>query len=390
MLKAQYPVRRLLAAGFVDYLGAGLFLAFSAVYFTQLVGLASAQVGLGLGIAGILALAAAPFLGRLADRAGPRRVLILLHLLRAAGTAAYALVGGWWSFLAAVIVVTVADQAIASLTQALVADLAGAGRRERVMALYRTAANLAISIGGPLGGLLTASGGQAAYQLVLLANAAAYVAVALLLATLTARPRPGPHPAGPAVPARRGPLRDRRLLALAGVDTVLQLWLPLLNLGFPLWLIAHDPHLRAWLGPLYTVNTVLCVLLQVPAARLVRDPAAARRWQAAGALLLAVSCLAFWAGWFLPAVVLLSFGELVAVAAAWTLSYALAPGERRAEYLSAFGMGRSFSRYVLGPVLVTGLLQVAGGPAWGLLTVLFVLAGAATLALRLPEPGQPD
>lgn len=185
-------------------------------------------------------------------------------------------------------------------------------------------------------------------------------------------------------------MRDRRLLALAGVDTVLQLWLPLLNLGFPLWLIAHDPHLRAWLGPLYAVNTVLCVVLQVPAARLVGDPAAARRWQAAGALLLAGSCLAFWAGWFLPAVVLLSFGELVAVAAAWTLSYALAPGERRAEYLSAFGMGRSFSRYVLGPVLVTGLLQVAGGLAWGLLAVLFVVAGAATLALRLPGPGQPD
>jgi MFS family permease len=130
-------VRRLVAAGFVDYLGGGLFLAFSAVYLTQIVGLPTAQVGVGLSIAGGAALVAAVPVGTIADHVGVRRVLVLLHLGRAAGTAGYALVGEWWGFLTAVVVVTVADQSAASLTQAFVAELADGHRRIRVLAAYR-------------------------------------------------------------------------------------------------------------------------------------------------------------------------------------------------------------------------------------------------------------
>ncbi|MER6946934.1 MFS transporter [Nonomuraea sp. NPDC000554] len=381
----QYSVLRLLAAGFVDYLGAGLFLAFSAVYFTQSVGLTAGQVGLGLGVAGCLALVLATPLGRVADRVGVRRTLVVLHLVRAVGTASYVMVGEWWGFLAAVTAVTVADQAIAALTQAFVAELADGERRGKVLAAYRTIANLGISVGGPLGGLITAQDG--AFQLVLLANAGAYVLVALVLATI-------PQPPVRRERAARGTaaVRDRRLLALASLDTVLQLWLPVLNLGFPLWLAGGGHIPRAWIGPLYAVDTVLCVLLQLPAARLVGTVAAARRGQVAGGVLLSVSCLVFWAApyaaqaavaLFTLAVVLLALGELLTVPAAWTLSYAIAPDDRRAEYLAAFGMGRSFGRYVLGPVLVTALLQSAGGLAWAVLAALFALAAAATpLAAR--------
>jgi predicted MFS family arabinose efflux permease len=150
---AQDSVRRLIAAGFIDYLGGGLFLAFSAVYFTTVVGLSTAQVGLALGIAGGASLLTAVPLGRAADRLGVRRTLVALHLCRATATAGYALVTDWWGAVAVMIVVTVADQGVAALTQALVAELAEGPRRVRVLATYRTAVNLAISIGSPLGGL---------------------------------------------------------------------------------------------------------------------------------------------------------------------------------------------------------------------------------------------
>ncbi|MFI6907221.1 MFS transporter [Nonomuraea sp. NPDC050394] len=375
------PIRRLLVSGLVDYLGAGLFLAFSAVYFTQLVGLTIAQVGLGMGVAGCVAMAGATPLGRLADRVGVRRMLVALHLVRAGGTAAYALVGEFWGFLAAVSAVTVADQAIAALTQAFVAELAGEERRGRVMAAYRTIANIGISVGGPLGGLLTGASGRSAFQVTLLVNAAAYLLTALLVRTIGRRGTTAPAPA----PVRRSrALRDRRLLAFAGIDTLLQLWLPVLNLGFPLWLIADGQVPRAWIGLLYAINTVLGVALMVPSARFTASVTAARRCQVAGAVALAVACLAFWASWFPVAIVVLTFGEIAVVAAAWTLSYALAPGERRAEYLAAFGMGRSFGRYVLGPLLVTGLLQVVGGLTWAILAALFCAAALATLL-----PGDP-
>ncbi|MEV4889737.1 MFS transporter [Nonomuraea sp. NPDC055795] len=380
---AQYSasVRRLLVSGLVDYLGAGLFLAFSAVYFTQLVGLTIAQVGLGMGAAGCVAMAGATPLGRLADRVGVRRMLVALHLVRAGGTAAYAIVGEFWGFVAAVTVVTVADQAIAALTQAFVAELADEERRGRVMAAYRTIANIGISVGGPLGGLLTGASGRSAFQVTLLVNALAYLLTALLVRTIGRRGATAPVPASV---RRSRVLRERRLLAFAGIDTLLQLWLPVLNLGFPLWLIADGQVPRAWIGPLYAINTVLGVALMVPSVRFTASVRAARRCQVAGGVALAAACLAFWASWFPVAIVLLTFGETAVVAAAWTLSYALAPGERRAEYLAAFGMGRSFGRYVLGPLLVTGLLQAVGGLTWAILAALFCAAALATLL-----PGDP-
>ena len=54
-------------------LGEGTFMTGSAVFFTQIVGLSAAQVGLGLTIAGLAAFLAAWPLGRLVDRIGPRR-----------------------------------------------------------------------------------------------------------------------------------------------------------------------------------------------------------------------------------------------------------------------------------------------------------------------------
>ncbi|MET7331009.1 MFS transporter [Nonomuraea sp. NPDC005650] len=389
-------LRRLLGAGFVDYLGGGLFLAFSAVYFTQVVGLSATQVGVGTGIAGVAAMAGAVPIGRVADRIGARRAIVVLHLARAAGTASYVLVGEWWGFLAAVAVVTVADQAIASLTQAYVAELAEGERRVRVLALYRTLANLGISVGGPLGGLLAGAG---VFTGVLLANAGAFVVVAAMLATVRGAGGRGAggrgatvrEAGGRAVPQERrfAALRDRRLLAAAAVDGVLQLWLPVLNLGFPLWLARATGLPESWLGVLYAINTVLGMVLLVPAARLTATVAAARRCQLAAAVLMIGACLAFWgAGRVAPlallvvAIVLLTAGELLSVPAAWTVSYALAPSDRRAEYISAYGMGRSVGRYVLGPVLITGLLDLAGGWMWAALAILFAGAGAAAVLVR--------
>ena len=57
--------------------GEGFFLTGSAVFFTQVVGLSSAQVGLGLTIAGVVTFFFAVPLGRVADRVGPKRMWAL-------------------------------------------------------------------------------------------------------------------------------------------------------------------------------------------------------------------------------------------------------------------------------------------------------------------------
>ncbi len=63
--------------------GDGVFLTGSAVFFTQIVGLSAAQVGLGLTIAGVATFALAVPLGKLSDTYGAKRVWALASLLEA-------------------------------------------------------------------------------------------------------------------------------------------------------------------------------------------------------------------------------------------------------------------------------------------------------------------
>jgi MFS family permease len=225
----------------------------------------------------------------------------------------------------------------------------------------------------------------------LLIAATAYACVALLISRIpqertvpiTSRPRAA------------GALRDPRLRRLAATDMLLQLWTPVLNLGFPLWLTTRTDAGRPWIGPLYAIATALCVVLQVPATRLTTTTRTARRGQIAAGLLLALACAAFTtaAATHGPltiailalAVILLTTGELLAIAAAWTLSYALAPPHHRAEYLSAFMIGRSMARYVLGPILVTGLLTLAGPWTWPALAAIFCFASVAAQLGQSPR-----
>ena len=66
------PQRVLAASNFVHTVGSGLYLTAGVLYFTQAVHLPAHQVGLGLGIAGLVALALGVAVGHLADRTGRR------------------------------------------------------------------------------------------------------------------------------------------------------------------------------------------------------------------------------------------------------------------------------------------------------------------------------
>ena len=65
---------RLSAQSLLFALGEGTFLTGSAVFFTRIVGLSAAQVGLGLTCAGLAAFLAAVPMGKLVDRFGPKKM----------------------------------------------------------------------------------------------------------------------------------------------------------------------------------------------------------------------------------------------------------------------------------------------------------------------------
>lgn len=65
---------------FVNTTGNGIFYTLSALYFSGIIGFSVIQVGTGLSIAALSGLFAGVPIGHLADRRGPRQVLVVMLL----------------------------------------------------------------------------------------------------------------------------------------------------------------------------------------------------------------------------------------------------------------------------------------------------------------------
>ncbi len=112
--------------------------------------------------------------------------------------------------------------------------------------------------------------------------------------------------------------------------------------------------------------------------------AAAAALAAASAGFAAIPSLAGWAtvAGFVVAIAALTVGEMAGASAAWTLSFALAPDNRRGIYLATFAVGRTISTWVAGPLMMTGVVLALGVRGWLLLATLFALATVPPLIAR--------
>src|SRR5689334_25435482 len=91
---------RLAAQGLLFALGEGTFLTGSAVFFTKIVGLSAAQVGLGLTCAGVAAFLAALPMGKLVDRFGPKKMWAVSAIGQAAMFAVWPLINDFKAYVA--------------------------------------------------------------------------------------------------------------------------------------------------------------------------------------------------------------------------------------------------------------------------------------------------
>lgn len=148
------PLARALALRSALYaLGSGSFFTGSAFYFTHIVGLTAAQVGLGLTLAGVASFATAVPLGGLADRFGPRRVWLVCSSLTAALFLAWPLARGFGTFVAIMVLEAVIDAAGSAARGAYTLDAFPREDRVRSMAYQRSALNIGFTVGAGVGGV---------------------------------------------------------------------------------------------------------------------------------------------------------------------------------------------------------------------------------------------
>ncbi|QOV37181.1 MFS transporter [Streptomyces ferrugineus] len=387
------PPRLLAYAQLSNSVGDGAYYTTSALYFTQVVGLAPARVGLGLTVGWAVGSLVGVPLGRLADRRGPRGTAVLLALATGLAVASFTVVRGFWPFVLAACAYAAAQSGLAAARQALLAGLVPAGERTGLLAHLQSTLNAGLAVGAGLGGLALHAGTRAAYLGVFALDAVSFVVCAGLLLRL-----PSVRPGLPAPMVRNrgglGVLRDRPYALVALLNTVLLLRLPLLSLVLPLW-ITRRTEAPAWLvSALFVLNTGAVMLFQVRAARGVTGLATATRAVRRAGWVMLAACVVFalsagaslWVavGVLVVGAVLQVVAEMDQSAGSWQLSFDLAPEGRVGEYQGLFGTGVTVAR-TLGPLLLTTLLVEWGTPGWlllggAMLAASYAMGPAARLA----------
>ncbi|MFE0256618.1 MFS transporter [Streptomyces sp. NPDC059010] len=376
LLPPAGPQRVLASAQLANSVGDGAYYVTSALYFTHVVGLAPARVGLGLTVAWAVGSLAGVPLGRLADRRGARGTAVLLALATALAVGSFLVVRGFVPFVVAACAYATAQSGLAAARQALLAGLVSAGDRTGLLAHLQSTLNAGLAVGAGLGGLALNSGTREAYLAVFALDAVSFVVCAGVLVRL-----PAVAPVAVRTRDSLGVLRDRPYALVTLLNTVLLLRMPLLSLGLPLW-IAERTAAPAWLvSVLFVLNTGAVMVFQVRMARGVTGLASATRAVRRSGWVMLATCAVFAlsAGaspWVAAAVlvvgaVLQVVAEMGQSAGSWQLSFELAPADRVGEYQGFFGTGVTVAR-TLGPLVLTSLLVGWGTAGW-------LLLGIATL-----------
>lgn len=340
---------------------------FLALYLVQGRGWRESEAALVLGLYGLGALVASPLSGRLADRLGHRRLLawslvssalVLMLLPWAAPKPLFCALILLWSGL---------NQAFWPASGALIADLAPPSQRRQAYVLHRLASNLGLAVGPALGGIVAQHSFTALFWIDGLTT---LLGAAILVAWVPATP--GSPSAGRSLSG----WRDRKLLfLLLGLLPVTMVFTQI-HASLPLWVsrdLAFGPRI---FGLVFTLNTLLILLLEVALNTRLASWRMGRQF-AMGACLIAAGFGCTGAARSLPllalSVAIWSFGEMILLPISSEAVAELAPPDRRGEYMGLYSLSWTFAM-TLGPWL--GLLAYGGlgaqlfWPACGLLALL--------------------
>jgi MFS family permease len=380
--------RRLSMQSILFAFGEGAFLTGSAVFFTQIVGLSAAQVGLGLTFSGIASFCLAVPLGKITDRVGAQRMWALAAAGEACLYAVWPFIGGFATFALMMVLLGLVDTGGRAGRGAYTLDVFPREERVESLAFMRAALNIGFTIGALAGGLALALDSDTVIRAVPWLTAVVLGCNAVLIARLPAAPTSAhDHDAAAAAEKALSPaaLRNKGFLALMTFGGVLGTNQVLLNVVIPLWLVQETDAPRVLLAWLFGTNTVMAVFLQVPAARGVNTVATSLRAARISAGFFVLSCLIVLVthdtlGW--TTILLVWVGhmtvtgaELFQSAAQWGFLSELSDPARRGEYQGAAQLGGTLGG-VWAPAAFTFLAIHWGTPGWLIIAATIVAAAA--------------
>lgn len=386
--------RVLVAATFIDRLGGALIFPFLSLYIAQRFHVSMTEIGLLFGIWSVSSLVGSMIGGALADKLG-RKVILICGLLFSAGTAL------WMGFVEEVrnFYFIAAFAGLFSdighpAQQAMVADLLKGEQRAEGFSLLRIVANLAVTFGPMIGGLLAGI----SYLLLFIIDAVASTITAVIVFNAIPETKPAENRERPAeslletLVGYGRVLKDRLFLAFVfAMILMLTVYTQMYGTLSVFLYRVHDVPAQGF-GYLMSMNAAMVVLFQFWITRSIRGFPPMLMMVTASALygigfLLFGFVSAFWL--FMLAMAIITLGEMVHVPVAQALVAFLAPEDMRGRYMAFFGLAWMIPNSVAS--LLAGLVMDNYDPfmVWYLAGLLALVAVSAFFLLYLKTKNRP-
>lgn len=387
-------MRRIHVGNALSAFGLGFTVPYLYVYVAQVRGLGAMTAGLVLAVFAVAALIVLPFAGRAIVRRGPRPVLLAALVTAAVGALSLGLAGNSTAVLLSAAALGAGQAVMQPALATMIVDCSTADTRSRAFAMQFFLQNLGLGVGGLIGGHLVDSTRVDSFTLLFSIEAAVFVLLAVVMATVRMPHSPRIEDA-PAQSAKGG------WKQLLGNRAMVQLSV----LGFVLFFACYgqfESGLSAYgveaagistsaLGTALAANTLMIVVAQFAVLRFVERRRRSRVIAGVGLIWALAWVLAGYAGLghgsqemataaFVSTYALFGLGEAMLSPTVAPLVADLAPSGMAGQYNSAFALVKQLALAV-GPA-VGGPLG-ASLPAPYIVTFLLFSLGITFLALRL-------
>ncbi len=369
-------------------------LPFLALYLTQKVGVSIIKAGLVLTFYGIGALLTSPFLGKISDKFGALKIMKISLMVSSIFLFLFPLINGFTNILIFTLLWSIINEAFRPALLSLVSEVVSSEQRRPAYAVIRLAANLGMSIGPVVGGLLILIN----FNLIFIVDGITTLFAGLFLIF---SPWQYKYAAGEnsenqeTLPIEinkiENILKDKRLIYFLIALLPIPLIYFQVNASMPLYLVRDLHFSETVYGVVFTVNTVLIILVEVPLTNMLNHWSD-RKMLSTGALLCAIGfgSMAFIKDIYglIFTIIIWTFGEMIFFPSSSAYMSEISPENRRGEYMGAYQTVFNLA-FAFGPWFGTAVMSSFGSSTlWIAAFILGSIASIMTLKIKAKPSAQ--
>ncbi|MHB8193022.1 MAG: MDR family MFS transporter [Bellilinea sp.] len=364
---------------FIDRLGGALLFPFFSLYLTRKFQIQMTEVGLIFGLFALSSFLGSMVGGALTDRWGRKKILLFGLAMSGLSSVLMGVIDLLPMFLVVTLVVGILSDVAGPAYQSLVADLLPENQRAQGFGILRVVANLAVTIGPLIGGLLASK----SYLILFIADATTSIITAVIL-FFALQETYHPKETGQAQESMADTfkgyfhvIRDNAFVGFLVASVLMVLVYMQMNTTLAVYLRDNHGVPERGFGYILSLNAAMVVLFQFSITRWIN------RFRPL--LIMTIGSLFYAVGFamyglvavfplFLAAMAIITIGEMFVSPVSQSIVARMAPEDMRGRYMAVYGFSWLIP-FAIGPLLA-GLVMDNFNPDW----VWYISGGLGVVA----------